>query len=136
MKKLPCLILIFTLLSVGHPFFYPTKLIGVHQPSDNVIVLIVDHFPWTKKGKISWWENNRSKIFNRLKFDKEKYFIFIYNTHYKKDSGTDQDSDLLCFEDMATEQNCISKENRPLIVWHYPDGHTEYETESLLRRFY
>ncbi|ORM77703.1 hypothetical protein HA44_13800 [Mixta gaviniae] len=67
---------------------------------------------------------------------KKKYFIFIYNTHYKKDSGTDQDSDLLCFEDMATEQNCISKENRPLIVWHYPDGHTEYETESLLRRFY
>ncbi|GLR10540.1 hypothetical protein GCM10007905_32600 [Mixta theicola] len=54
---------------------------------------------------------------------------------YKKDSGTDQDSDLLCFDDMPTEVNCISKVNRPLLIWHYPDGHTEYVTENFFQRF-
>ncbi|HCW47596.1 MAG TPA: hypothetical protein DGH25_09525, partial [Erwiniaceae bacterium] len=59
--------------------------------------------------------------------------ILFFQADYQKDSGTDQDSDLLCFEEMATEQNCISKENRPLIIRRYPDGHIEYETESILR---
>lgn len=79
---------------------------------------------------------HREEIFKQLKFNESIYSIYIYNTHYKKDSGTDQDSDLLCFDDMDTEANCISKENQPLVIHHYRDGHTEYTTESIFRRFY
>lgn len=136
MKRIALAFILFFCTCILFHFCYPVRIIGMHKASEYTVVLVVEHFPLTKKSKISWWESHKAGIFNALNFHSNDYTIYIYNTHYKKDSGTDQDSDLLCFEDMATEQNCISKENRPLIVWHYPDGHTEYETESLLRRFY
>ena len=136
MKKFTYALIFFIMIAAGYRLYYPAKLIGIHPQSTHTIVLVVEHFPWTKTGKILWWEKHGPKILNKLNFNADDYSAFIYNTQYKKDSGTDEDSDLLCFKEMATEENCISKENRPLIVWRYPDGHIEYETESLLRRFY
>lgn len=136
MKKLLYTLIALTLFATGYRLYYPVKIIGIHPLSRNTIVLVVQNFPWTKKGKINWWRKKGPEIFNKLNLKPDDYSVFIYNTRYKKDSGTDEDSDLLCFKEMKTEQNCISKENRPLIVWRYRDGHIEYETESILRRFY
>ncbi|ARJ42841.1 hypothetical protein B1H58_12925 [Pantoea alhagi] len=136
MKKILILVVIFSFVITGYRICHPTRIIGIHQVSENIIVLVVQHFPWTKQGKISWWQRNQSGVFSKLNIQENNYSVFIYNTCYKKDSGTDQDSDLLCFKDMATEESCISKENRPLIIWRYRDGHTEYTTESIFRRFY
>ena len=136
MKKLTIIIITLLLGAIGFRLYYPTEIITIHRTSKHSLTMLVDHFPWTKKGKIAWWKEHHEEIFRQMNFNESIYSIYIFNSRYKKDSGTDQDSDLLCFEEMATEQNCISKENRPLIVWRYPDGHIEYETESILRRFY
>lgn len=136
MKKIIYSILIIACLLIGYRICYPVKIIGIHHTSESIIVLVVEHFPWTTQGKIRWWENNREKIFRPLHFNKKIYTVYIFNTHYKKDSGTDEDSDLNCFEEMDTAENCVSKENHPLIVRHYRDGHIEYQTESIWRRFY
>ena len=136
MKKLTIIIITLLLGSIGFRLYYPTEIITIHRTSKHSLTMLVDHFPWTKKGKIAWWKEHHEEFFRQMNFNESIYSIYIFNSRYKKDSGTDQDSDLLCFEEMATEQNCISKENRPLIIRRYPDGHIEYETESILRRFY
>ncbi|POU50234.1 DUF943 family protein [Mixta calida] len=136
MKKLTIIIITLLLGAIGFRLYYPTEIITIHRTSKHSLTMLVDHFPWTKKGKIAWWKEHHEEIFRQMNFNESIYSIYIFNSRYKKDSGTDQDSDLLCFEEMATEQNCISKENRPLIIRRYPDGHIEYETESILRRFY
>ncbi|WP_368928443.1 DUF943 family protein [Mixta calida] len=136
MKKLTIIIITLLLGAIGFRLYYPTEIITIHRTSKHSLTMLVDHFPWTKKGKIAWWKEHHEDIFRQMNFNESIYSIYIFNSRYKKDSGTDQDSDLLCFEEMATEQNCISKENRPLIIRRYPDGHIEYETESILRRFY
>lgn len=136
MKKLFMIIILLFLSAIGFRLYIPTEIIAIHRDSNHSLTLLVNHFPWTRKGKIRWWESNRARIFNQVNFNQSLYSVYIYNTHYRKDSGTDEDSDLLCFKEMTTEENCISKENRPLIVRSYHDGHIEYETESLLRRFY
>lgn len=136
MKKLIAIIFSFVFAIVGYRLCYSPQIIGIHQSSKNIITLVVENFPWTKTGKIKWWKRNQHEIFSKLDIRESDYSVFIYNTYYQKDSGTDEDSDLLCFKEMVTEENCISKENRPLIIWHYRDGHTEYETESIFRRFY
>ena len=136
MKKLTIIIITLLLGAIGFRLYYPTEIITIHRTSKHSLTMLVDHFPWTKKGKIAWWKEHHEEIFFFMYFNESIYSIYIFNSRYKKDSGTDQDSDLLCFEEMATEQNCISKENRPLIIRRYPDGHIEYETESILRRFY
>ena len=136
MKKLTIIIITLLLGAIGFRLYYLTEIITIHRTSKHSLTMLVDHFPWTKKGKIAWWKEHHEEIFRQMNFNESIYSIYIFNSRYKKDSGTDQDSDLLCFEEMATEQNCISKENRPLIIRRYPDGHIEYETESILRRFY
>ncbi|POY66355.1 hypothetical protein C3402_18215, partial [Pantoea sp. PSNIH3] len=125
MKKLTIIIITLLLGAIGFRLYYPTEIITIHRTSKHSLTMLVDHFPWTKKGKIAWWKEHHEEIFRQMNFNESIYSIYIFNSRYKKDSGTDQDSDLLCFEEMATEQNCISKENRPLIIRRYPDGHIE-----------
>lgn len=136
MKNFIVTLLCLAFATVGYRLFYPTKIIGIHYKKKHTVSLIVNYFPWTTQGKISWWEKHRDDIFKKLKINEDVYSIYIYNTNYKKDSGSDHDSDLLCFEEMNTEVNCVSKENQPLVIHHYRDGHTEYTTESIFRRFY
>lgn len=136
MKKTTFTLLFLAFVIFSYYLLNPTRIIGIHQISENIIVLVVEHFPWTKPGKIKWWQNNQAEIVSKLNIQGSSYSIFIYNTYYKKDSGTVRDSDLLCFKEMATENSCISKENRPLIIWRDRDGHTEYTTERIFRRFY
>ena len=95
-------------------FFYlrPVRIVAVHDHN----TILVRHFPLLKSRKIKWWEVNKKMI-------KEKYGIPVadeegfYNVYildfgdgYRADSGTDEDSDLLCFEDMQGPTNCIEKE--------------------------
>jgi len=104
--------------------FQPTKVIDVHYSKkfDNYFV-IVEHFPLTRNNKIRWWEENKSLF-------KEKYHVPIgecdygisfWVGNYKTDSGTDQDSDLLCFDEMITKKNCIEKDHRPMKIWYRKD---------------
>ncbi|MDU4094821.1 MAG: DUF943 family protein [Pantoea sp.] len=130
-------ILAAILLFIVYRSIQPVKIIGVHRPGETLAVVIVKNFPLTRHGKISWWENHQQQLqeMNGFINSPENHIILFLQTEYKKDSGTDQDSDLLCFKEMPDAANCVSKDNRPLLIWHYPDGRTEYITENIFQRF-
>lgn len=90
----------------------PVEIVAAHDGD----TLLVRHFPYFKKWQIAWWEKNKSYI-------KETYGIPVINKNgnysvyilgfgdgYRIDSGYDQDSNLLCFEDMEERANCIDKD--------------------------
>ena len=125
------------LLFIVYRAVLPVEVIGVHKPGKTLAVVIVKNFPLTRRGKIAWWKQHQRQLQERHPFinSPENHIILFLQTQYKKDSGTDQDSDLLCFKDIPGEVNCVSKENRPLLIWRYPNGHTEYVTENIFQRF-
>ncbi|MGD8105282.1 DUF943 family protein [Pantoea sp. FN0302] len=135
--KISLITLSAILLFILYQALLPVEIIGVHKPGKTLAVVIVKNFPLTRVGKISWWKQHQRQLQEKHPFinSPENHIILFLQTEYKKDSGTDQDSDLLCFKDMPGDVNCVSKENRPLLIWHYPDGHTEYETENFFQRF-
>ncbi|KUI96954.1 hypothetical protein VRK_39560 [Vibrio sp. MEBiC08052] len=75
----------------------------------------MEHFPITHKGKIYWWEEHKDYLKNKYgipKPDANGYFEVSFwdiGSGYKIDHMTDEDSDLLCFDDMKTKANCIKK---------------------------
>ena len=125
------------LLFIMYRSMLPVEIIGVHRPGETLAVVIVNNFPLTRHGKISWWKDHQQQLqeMNGFINSPENHIILFLQTEYKKDSGTDQDSDLLCFKEMHDAANCVSKDNRPLLIWHYPDGRTEYITENIFQRF-
>ncbi|EIC83741.1 DUF943 family protein [Serratia sp. M24T3] len=96
----------------------PVEIIAVHDGD----TLLVKNFPLFKYQKISWWENNKKNIHEKYKipslYNDGSYMVFIlnYGEGYRVDRNTDQDSDLLCFEDMKVAANCIEKD--PLFMVH------------------
>lgn len=118
------LALISTLITLGLFLLYvnqPTVIIDVHNDKNTKgYYLIVRNFPLTDLGKIYWWEKNKFKLARKynIPVDKPEFTISFWVGDYKKDSGTDHDSDLLCFSDMESEQNCIEKGNQPLTIWY------------------
>ncbi|URQ59881.1 DUF943 family protein [Pantoea alhagi] len=129
--------IVATLLFLTYEILLPVKIIGIHKPGKTSTVVIVKNFPVTRAGKISWWRKNHNQLSKQFPFinSPENHRIVFFEAEYKKDSGTDQDSDLLCFKDMSDEANCISKDNRPLLIWRHPNGDTEYVTENVFQRF-
>lgn len=89
---------------------WPIKIIGIHHVSDrDTFDLIIKYPPITDNSKIQWRENN--KLFFEEKHHppvgKRDYINTFWVADYKIDSGTDQDSDLMCFDDMKSKANCI-----------------------------
>ncbi len=113
-KKLGWMILIFVL---GYSLFLllrPVEIIDVHQDGRWSRV-VVKHFPITRKGKIDWWEQNKANLKEKYdvpKIDIHGYFNVSFwdiGSGYRVDRMVDQDSYLLCFEDMKVDANCIEK---------------------------
>lgn len=99
----------------------PTEIIDVHYKAENdSYFAIVKHFPVTDQGKIQWWEKNKNFMEHKyhLPIHSRKFSIGFWIADYKIDSGTDRDSDLLCFQDMNSKENCIEKGNQPLKIWY------------------
>ncbi|EIC83745.1 DUF943 family protein [Serratia sp. M24T3] len=96
----------------------PVEIIAVHDG----MTLLVKNFPLLKYQQISWWEENKKRIhdkYNIPSIDRlGHYMVFVLNfgEGYRVDRNTDQDSDLLCFEDMNVAANCIEKD--PLFMVH------------------
>ncbi|WP_369788709.1 DUF943 family protein [Rouxiella sp. WC2420] len=96
----------------------PVEIIAVHDGD----TLLVKNFPLFKYQQISWWENNKKNIYEKYKipslYNDGSYMVFIlnYGEGYRVDRNTDQDSNLLCFEDMKVAANCIEKD--PLFMVH------------------
>ncbi|MGV3345411.1 DUF943 family protein [Enterobacteriaceae bacterium LUAb1] len=88
----------------------PVEIIAVHE-EDEFSDVLVKHFPFTDKGKINWWLNNKDML-------KNKYHIPVpasdglfsitfwdFGEGYKEEGKYDR----RCFDDMKTTKNCIDK---------------------------
>lgn len=93
-------------------FLTPVEVVAVHDNN----TLLVKNFPFLKSRQITWWEDNKEMIQEKYglpRKDEDGYYdIYIqgFGDGYRIDRGTDEDSDLLCFDDMAVAARCIEKD--------------------------
>ena len=89
----------------------PTQVDAVHSFNGRPGLVLVRHFPLTQQGKIDWWDRNLPMLKSNYGVSHDDYLTFMsWDGTYRIDRGTDEDSDLLCFEDMDTQANCIEKD--------------------------
>ncbi|SHO58240.1 DUF943 family protein [Vibrio quintilis] len=117
MKKISWSIIIFLcgLIYVSYLWFRPVEIIDVHHSGIWTTRVVVKSFPLTHRKKIQWWKEHKNWLKDKYdipRVDKNGFFNVTFweiGSGYKTDTGTDQDSDLLCFKDMKTNANCIEK---------------------------
>lgn len=96
-------------------FLRPVDIVAVHDGN----TILVRHFPYLKSRQIAWWKANKYSIQERFgiphKDTRGYYSVYIHDfgDGYRVDRGTDEDSDLLCFDDMTVPARCIEK--KPLM---------------------
>ncbi|MWO99547.1 DUF943 family protein [Escherichia coli] len=96
-------------------YLTPVEIVAVHDGN----TILVRHFPYLKSRQIAWWEANKSMIQEKFgiphKDARGYYSVYIqdFGDGYHIDRGTDEDSDLLCFDDMPVAARCIEK--KPLM---------------------
>lgn len=92
------------------------QIIDIHQDGDYCDI-VVRHFPIIDKGKVSWWIANKEAILKRCNIfiiDPDKPYhvvVWAFGNGYIQDD----DRDRMCFHDMNTASNCITK-NTLLII--------------------
>lgn len=89
----------------------PVEIIAVHEDGNHSYVL-VKNFPFTDKGKISWWLENKDRLKDKYAIPKPASYgaftvvFWLFGDGYKEEGKYDR----LCFGDMKTAVNCIEKE--------------------------
>lgn len=92
----------------------PVEIVAVHDGN----TILVRNFPYLKSRQIAWWEANKGMIQAEYgipsKSEDDYYSVVImdFGEGYRIDRGTDEDSDLLCFDDMSVDARCIEKKTR------------------------
>ena len=91
------------------------QIVDIHQDG-NYCDIVVRHFPIIDKGKVSWWIANKEAILKRCNIiiDPDKPYhvvVWAFGNGYIQDD----DQDRMCFSDMNTVSNCITK-NSLLII--------------------
>lgn len=123
------LIVTVTSLYLGWWLSLPVKIDAVHRDGGRSYAsVLVRNFPWGDRRRIEWWEKNKTQL--QVEYgipapDADGTFEIVFwawNGVYKVDHGTDEDSDLRCFEDMKVAARCIEKSDRPLLVRRLGDG--------------
>ncbi|UDJ81091.1 DUF943 family protein [Kosakonia oryzae] len=100
-------------------YLTPVEIVAVHKND----IILVRHFPYLKSRQIAWWEANKDMIKARYgiphKSEDGYYSVHImdFGDGYRIDRGTDEDSDLLCFNDMPVAARCIEKKPLRWIGW-------------------
>ena len=89
----------------------PVKIIAVHEDG-NYSDVLVDHFPVTVRGKISWWLKNRDRLKSRYGIPEPSpsgsYTItfWLFGDGYMEEDKYDR----LCFMEMKARKYCIEKD--------------------------
>jgi len=92
-------------------YFTPVEIVAVHDGN----TILVRNFPYLKSRQIAWWQANKDMIQAQYgipdKREDDYYSVVImdFGEGYRIDRGTDEDSDLLCFDDMPVDARCIEK---------------------------
>lgn len=91
-------------------FLQPVKIIAIHKDGDYSAVL-VNHFPFTDRGKITWWHNNKEMLKTRYGVPSASsdgsftVTFWIFGEGYMEEGKHEQ----LCFPDMKQKKRCIEK---------------------------
>ncbi|MCP1438994.1 hypothetical protein J3D56_002430 [Erwinia persicina] len=86
------------------------EIVAVHEDEEFSSVL-VRNFPFTDRGKISWWLKNKEVLkakYNIPKPAKDGFFSIVFwdfGDGYKEEAKYDR----RCFDDMKPPENCIEK---------------------------
>ena len=87
------------------------EIVGVHQNGNHSYVL-VKNFPFSDRGKISWWLENKDMLRVKYKIPKPATYgsytiiFWLFGEGYKEEGKYDR----LCFDDMPFPKHCIEKE--------------------------
>lgn len=114
----------------------PVQISAVHSQQGKRSAVLAANLPLTQEGKIAWWREHEGLL-------KAEYGIpdtypdgnfsvvfWAWDGGYRVDRGTDEDSDLLCFDDMPGKANCIEK--RLLMrVSRYSNGEIHFTVSGL-----
>lgn len=121
----------------------PVRVDAVHREGGaSHVSVLVSNFPWTDRGRINWWLQNKERI--KIQFgipapDADGSFEIVFwawDGIYRIDHGADEDSDLRCFNDMQEKANCIVKNDIPLQVSRLKSGITIFDIGWDDRRVY
>lgn len=102
----------------------PVEIVAVHNGN----TIMVKHFPWLKNRQIDWWEANKNMINAKYglphKRNDGSYSVFVmdFGGGYRTDRGTDEDADLLCFDDIKSSKRCVEKKPLLWIGWSKNSG--------------
>jgi hypothetical protein len=109
-------------------YLTPVEIVAVHDGN----TILVRHFPHLKSRQIAWWEVNKDTIQDKFGIphkDADGYYsVYIqdFGDGYRVDRDTDEDSDLLCFDDIFVPARCIEK--KPLMsIGSAPNAALYYE---------
>ncbi|AVJ20022.1 hypothetical protein CLM71_07080 [Serratia sp. MYb239] len=89
----------------------PVKIVAVHEDRHFSSVL-VNNFPFTTRGKIEWWLQNKDMLKERYGIPKPASYgnfsitFWLFGDGYKEEGKYDR----RCFNDMKTKVNCIEKD--------------------------
>ncbi|WP_342754713.1 DUF943 family protein [Pantoea sp. MBD-2R] len=89
----------------------PVEVIAVHQ-RNNFSDVLVKNFPFTDRGKISWWLKNKEILKTKYNIPQPASYgnftimFWSFGDGYKEEGKYDR----LCFKDMKTKVNCIEKD--------------------------
>ncbi|CAE1144304.1 DUF943 family protein [Serratia sp. Tan611] len=89
----------------------PVKIVAVHEDGHFSSVL-VKSFPFTTRGKIEWWLQNKDMLKERYGIPKSASYgdfsitFWLFGDGYKEEGKYDR----RCFDDMKTKVNCIEKD--------------------------
>lgn len=92
-------------------YLTPIEIVAVHDGD----TILVRNFPYLKSRQIAWWEANKDMIQakygipNKSEDDYYSVVIMDFGEGYRIDRGTDEDSDLLCFDEISVDARCIEK---------------------------
>lgn len=88
----------------------PVEIIAIHRDG-NFSDVLVRNFPFTDKGKMSWWLKNKSILEEKYNIPQPKkngnftVIFWLFGEGYKETDGYDR----LCFDDTPPPLNCIDK---------------------------
>ncbi|CAI2013308.1 DUF943 family protein [Serratia plymuthica] len=110
-KIFTLLLIVCTLLSYSLWLsLRPVEIVAVHKEGEFSSVL-VKNFPFTDKGKINWWLNNKEILKEKYKTPEPAPDGFFAITFWDFGEGYKEEGkyDRRCFDDMKTKLNCIDK---------------------------
>ncbi|CAI0952504.1 Enterobacterial putative membrane protein (DUF943) [Serratia rubidaea] len=113
-KKTKKIILIMGCIFLGYILWLllrPVKIVAVHEDG-NFSSVLVKSFPFTTRGKIEWWLQNKDMLKERYGIPKPASYgnfsitFWLFGDGYKEEGKYDR----RCFSDMKTKVNCIEKD--------------------------